>query len=1032
MSGISSGIGLISGIDTASLIDQLIAIERVPIDTLELRVELLDIQRAAFLQLSAQLLGMQNSALAFSKPSFFRQFSAVSTDDSILTATAGATAVSGSITFRVRSLVSTHSVISRGFSDKDSTPIGTGTLTIEVGHGKVNASTELDALNGGGGIRRGTITITDRSGASADIDLRTAITIADVLDAINSDSTIKVHASVTSIEVNGATGDRLVIEDLSGGEGALTVADQDGGGTAADLGIAASVSADRIDGQDIIRLSTATSLALLNDGNGVGKLFSGTDLTFSTSEGDFDVSLSSLLVGREDTDLRVLNSGNGVRLGVMSITDRSGKSAEIDLTGATTVRDILDAINAADVSVTATVFGIGDASFFLISDESGVTGEGAKDLVIEDISGFTAADLGIAGSFDSESVQGKSIYRIATIGDLLNVINFASGNNSLIEASISSDGNGITLQALAPGSTVTVTGGTDGSTSAADLGLLDATFSEGSAFVSRHLIAGLDTVLLHSLNGGSGIGLGSVLLTDRSGSTTTIDFAGAQTLKEVIDLINADSSTGFVASVNQAGNGIALTDESGGAGSLAIEDVTGTLAANLGIAVTDDVGSPFVGNVVNGGNAQLQWVSPQTLLADLNAGQGVRSGEIKITDSEGAVYVVSLDAGFTTVGDVLQRINSVTPDTIVARINDTGDGIVVVDSSGGELSLAIEDIEGGSTAKDLRLAGEAGPSEDFIDGSYEYRIEIHGDDTLQDLVDKINAVGGPFSASTLNQGGTVNPISLSLTSGVSGQAGELTIDSTGIDFGFDTLTKASDAVITIGDDSVAAPLLVRSSTNTPDDVLEGVTLNLLSVSDESVTVSITQDLEGIVGAIESFVTSYNSVLDTIDVATSFDPDTLARGILLGDSTISLIRSRLASVMVREFEGVDPSVSRLFSVGLKLASGSRLEFDEEKFREVYAESPQLVENLFTLEETGFGEFLETALDDLTRDFDGVISRKDDLLESQQALLNGRIDSLNILLDAKRARLEAEFVTLETTLASLLAQQGALASLVQFVT
>ena len=620
----------------------------------------------------------------------------------------------------------------------------------------------------------------------------------------------------------------------------------------------------------------------------------------------------------------------------------------------------------------------------------------------------------------------------ATIGDLLNVINFASGNNSLIEASISSDGNGITLQALAPGSTVTVTGGTAGSTAAADLGLLDATFSEGSAFVSRHLIAGLDTVLLHSLNGGSGIGLGSVLLTDRSGSTTTIDFAGAQTLKEVIDLINADSSTGFVASVNQAGNGIALTDESGGAGSLAIEDVTGTLAANLGIAVTDDVGSPFVGNVVNGGNAQLQWVSPQTLLADLNAGQGVRSGEIKITDSKGAVYVVSLDAGFTTVGDVLQRINSVTPDTIVARINDTGDGIVVVDSSGGELSLAIEDIEGGSTAKDLRLAGEAGPSEDFIDGSYEYRIEIHGDDTLQDLVDKINAVGGPFSASTLNQGGTVNPISLSLTSGVSGQAGELTIDSTGIDFGFDTLTKASDAVITIGDDSVAAPLLVRSSTNTLDDVFEGVTLNLLSVSDESVTVSITQDLEGIVGAIESFVTSYNSVLDTIDVATSFDPDTLARGILLGDSTISLIRSRLASVMVREFEGVDPSVSRLFSVGLKLASGSRLEFDEEKFREVYAESPQLVENLFTLEETGFGEFLETALDDLTRDFDGVISRKDDLLESQQALLNGRIDSLNILLDAKRARLEAEFVTLETTLASLLAQQGALASLVQFVT
>ncbi len=61
MSGISSSIGLISGIDTAAVIDQLIALERRPIDNLEKRVSAIEVQRTAFLQLSAQILALQGA-----------------------------------------------------------------------------------------------------------------------------------------------------------------------------------------------------------------------------------------------------------------------------------------------------------------------------------------------------------------------------------------------------------------------------------------------------------------------------------------------------------------------------------------------------------------------------------------------------------------------------------------------------------------------------------------------------------------------------------------------------------------------------------------------------------------------------------------------------------------------------------------------------------------------------------------------------------------------------------------------------------
>ena len=1030
MSGISSGIGLISGINTASLIDQLIAIERRPVENLRARVSSIEVQRTAFLELSAQLLALQNSAISFGRSSFFRQFSAASTDEGVLTATAGETAAPGSYSFRVRSLVTNHSLVSRGFANVDTTPVGVGTLTFEVGNGRVNPGTRLETLHGGVGIRRGTVTITDRSGASAEIDLTTALTIDDVLRAINSDTTVNVRATVTGMASNGAAGDRIVVEDLSGGAGDLIIEDGVGGFTASDLGIAASLAGSRIDGADLVRLSSSTPLSVLNDGNGVGRFRVDSDLEFSTALGDFTVSLSDNLVHQPQTDLRALNGGNGVRLGTIRITDRSGQAAEINLSGTRTVQDVIDTINAADVAVSASVYGSNGVSVLQIIDTSNTPDnvEHPPTLIIEDVAGFAAADLGIAGESEGTSLESRGIYRIETIGDVINAINFAQGNNSFVEASISEDGNGLVLRAVGIGNTVTVTAGVDAdgraSTAAHDLGLLEA--DSVTTFETRHLIAGLNTVLLSTLNGGTGVRPGEVSLTDRTGQAATIDFTAAQTLQDVVDLINLDDTISLVASINGAGNGIVLHDQSGATGSIVIEDVSGATAADLGIAgtfTTED------GESISSGNLQLQYIARQTLLSDLNGGRGVTSGTFRVTDSAGAVHTVVLSDTAKTVGDVIDTINRLTSDTIEARVNDNGDGIVVVDTSGGASRLTIEDIEGGRAAEDLRLVGTAAEGRNLIDGSFEVRIDIDAHDTLQEIARKINESGADVSASILNYGGTVNPFSLTIASEVSGRAGEIVVDSIGVDLGWTVLAEAQDAVITIGDGSASLPRVVSSSTNSFDGVVPGVTLNLLSVSDDPVTVNVSQDVDGIVEGIKKFVENYNAVLDTIDRHTSFNDETFARGPLLGDRTVNLVRTRLHRLMIRPFEGVDESMSHLFSAGLRLRDRSRLQFDEEQFRASYEESPALVERLFSQEDTGFAAVAQEVLDELTRDFDGLLSRKDNQLLDQQELLNDRMDSLNVLLDARRARLEAQFIALESTLATLQGQQNVLSTLSQ---
>ncbi len=1030
MSGISAGIGLISGINTAELINQLMALEARPIGNLQARIDKVDVKRAAFLALSAQLLAIQNAVANFDKISFFKRFNASSTNESVLTAIAGENAIPGSATFRVHSLVTNHSVVSRGLADADRTAIGMGTLTIEIGNGWVDRGTDLDELNGGEGVRRGVIAITDRSGATARIDLSMAFTLDDVLQAINSDTAIQVEAGVTGIASNGAQGDRIVIRDLSGGTGNLVVADVSGGSTAADLGIAVNVAADRIDGANLIRLDSSTLLASLNDGNGIARLrqsASGDDLLFSTSYGDFGVSLTDVL--RLDTDLRAVNDGNGVRLGVIRITDRAGQSAEIDLTEAKTIRDVVEAIDAADVAVNVTAVN----SRLLITDVSEAPDETAGPLEIEDVSGFAAADLGIAAQIEDDAVNGRDIYRMVTMGDLIRAINYAPGNESLVEASISQDGKGITLRALGFDNTVTVSAGQDTSglisETGRDLGLLDATFTTNESFTSRPLIGGLNTVLLRSLSGGNGVQVGEVSFTDGLNQTTTIDFTTARTLQDVIDLINANAANSLVASVNSAGNGIVLRDESGGSSAVLISDVTGTLAADLNIAGTFDTTG---GAGIESGNLQMQYISRQTELSGLNAGTGVTEGTFRITDSAGAAYYVNIGSDVSTIGDVLDRINLATPDTIEARVNDTGDGIVLIDTAGGDSALEIEDQHGGRAAADLRLAGTAGAGQNSIDGSFEIRIDVGPSDTLNEVARKLNEAGIGFAASVINDGGDVNPYSLTITSTVAGRRGELMIDSAGLDLGLDTLTRAQDAVVSMGVEGSAGSFLMTSSSNTLEDVMPGVTIDLLSASDEDVTITTAQDIDGIVESVSAFVDAYNGLQGAIDKHSSFDSETFERGPLLGDSTLDLIRTRLRRVVMQSFEETGGPVSRLFSVGLRLVGDNRLEFDEQKFREAYEESPKDVEQLFTTDDNGFGAVIQETLDELTRDFDGVLARKNDLLIDQQDLLNGRIDRLNDLLDAKRRRLEIQFASLESSLAALQGQQNALLSLVSSAT
>lgn len=472
-------------------------------------------------------------------------------------------------------------------------------------------------------------------------------------------------------------------------------------------------------------------------------------------------SLSLQFGGQVDRGVALseLNGGDGFDAGRIKITDRAGQTAVIDLRGAQSVDDVLQTINeASEIDVIAGVEG----DRFTLTDNSGESGT----LRVREVDGgSTASSLGLVATAASDSITGQDIYGLSaettlsslndglgiavnssaaadltieladgktasldlseakTLGDVIDAINESEDLGGLLTASLNAEGNGLVLEDTSTGAgALTVLDGTL-STAATDLGVATVADGEPSGTISGdRLISGLKDTLVSTLRTGGGVELGEIEVTDRAGAATTIDLSSAETLGEVIGLINA-SGAEVTADFNNARNGLVISDESGGAGSLTIANGSaGSTADDLGIAIDSAV------NSVDSGSLGRRVVGAATRLADFNGG-GVVS-DIRITDSSGSSSTINLsktDDDAETLGEVIERINAAGV-SVTARINDTGDGILLTDDAGGDGVLSVAEVGSGGTAAQLGLLGDSATTNDAgaatIDGATGFSIDL--------------------------------------------------------------------------------------------------------------------------------------------------------------------------------------------------------------------------------------------------------------------------------------------------------------------
>ena len=323
---------------------------------------------------------------------------------------------------------------------------------------------------------------------------------------------------------------------------------------------------------------------------------------------------------------------------------------------------------------------------------------------------------------------------------------------------------------------------------------------------------------------------------------------------------------------------------------------------------------------------------------------------------------------------------------------------VLVDDTAATGSYAIEITQlasahklGGDTTTDSTTAMSLSGTISLVAGDdYEaVNIEISADMSLDDIADAIND-----QKSTTGVSASVLQISddeymLVLSAVDTGQ--EITFDIDGADttlaqaLGFigadgsysNELVAADQAIFSI--DGVE----VTRSSNTVDDVIDGVTLYLYAEEEDTeIKLEIDEDASSAYSAIEAFVDAYNELRSFIITNQAYEAGEGADedAVLFGDRLLSSVSSDVYDVL--GFTSGSDTYASLASIGITLDESNYLVIDEEALEEALVSDFDAVADLFSysgstdsdelLVSEADGSYAGTFTIDIVTDADGNIT------------------------------------------------------------
>ncbi len=163
-----------------------------------------------------------------------------------------------------------------------------------------------------------------------------------------------------------------------------------------------------------------------------------------------------------------------------------------------------------------------------------------------------------------------------------------------------------------------------------------------------------------------------------------------------------------------------------------------------------------------------------------------------------------------------------------------------------------------------------------------------------------------------------------------------------------TIQAPVNAMFTLGSGAGGGtPVVLESATNTVSDLIDNVTLELLSVSSGSpVKIDVAVDIDEMVENIQTFVNRYSDVVKFFNNHFKYDEDAGAGGNLFGESFAIRLNQAVRHQVTDLVEGLDQQLTSLSVLGVKTLTDGTLTVDAASLRSTIENDPDAVVNLFS--------------------------------------------------------------------------------------
>ncbi len=455
--------------------------------------------------------------------------------------------------------------------------------------------------------------------------------------------------------------------------------------------------------------------------------------------------------------------------------------------------------------------------------------------------------------------------------------------------------------------------------------------SKVTASIVNYGTSGYRLILTSDAEGSSGVGLLNGGASDLVRSLGFVD-ASAKTAKNAIT--GGHKSDPFSAADKKVGGTdlLNLTSPQRGNVTITINGTARSVAIDLATdslnTIRDAINTAFTGVFTS---------NPATVVSETVSGTTkyrllIEGNTVTYTDANNVLETLGIlkragasdERGMT--GDVANTSagTAITSSTLIKNIDGynnyaSGDTITLTGTSTANAAVnSVFTIADASTVGDLLTA---------IQTAYgEVTASVTADGKIQ-IVD--NKIGDTYLAVTLT------PSKISLKFDADGNFGAIsTIRSRQIQAGANANISVDGVIMT-------------PSTNTPNDIITGVTLNLKkAAADTTVTLTVGRDYGGVKKKIEEFVTAYNDAMDTINAQLAYNSESQKPGgPLFGDATLRTIKSNLTRIVLNQVSGVSANFSTLGLIGISIGTDSRLTIDDSKLQDYFETNFDDVKKLF---------------------------------------------------------------------------------------